>query len=91
MCHSHLLDPQTKCDLPKASALDYWDGKIKVIEKDYELKNGAVVEISKCCDTSRPASYEILYDAFDKSGNKAQQVTINLQVIGKRDAFRACR
>ena len=78
-----MLDPQTKCDLPKASALDYWDGKIKVIEKDYELKNGAVVEIGSCCDTSRPASYEILYDAFDKSGNKAQQVTINLQVIGK--------
>jgi hypothetical protein len=73
----------TKCDLPKASGFDYWDSQIAVTEKDYELKDGSVVKISHCCDTSRPSNYEVLYDAVDKAGNKAQQVTIELAVIGK--------
>ena len=98
MCHSvagdrgsFVLDPQTKCELPKATALDYWDSDVTVVEKDYELKDGSVTEIGKCCDTTRPASYEVLYDAFDKAGNKAQQVTINLEVIGKLHTFRVAR
>jgi hypothetical protein len=81
--YSYTCEAMTKCHLPKASGFDYWDSHIQVTEKDYELKDGSVVQIDHCCDTSKPSNYEVLYDAIDKAGNKAQQVTIELAVIGK--------
>ena len=73
------------CRMPSASAKDYWDSHITVRETFYELQNGKAVELESCCNTDQPSTFLMKYDATDKAGNKAEQITIQLIVLG------ACR
>ena len=82
--YSYICEAEGQCDLPSATAKDYWDTQINVTKKVFKLQeDGNVTRISECCDTTFPSTYEIRYDAVDRAGNLAKQVVINLFVRGE--------
>jgi hypothetical protein len=83
--YSYICEASSQCDMPSASAKDFWETSVTVKELDFKLNaSGHFEKIDHCCDTTEPSSYMILYDAEDSSGNKAEQVAVTLFVQGKR-------
>ena len=82
---SYLCQARSPCKFPVATATDYFDNQVTVEERDFEVTGGGAPfvvhrDASGGLDTSRPAEYLLTFDATDKAGNRAQQVTIMLRV-----------
>jgi hypothetical protein len=67
------------CNLPTASASDYFDEHVTVNTAYYKLEGHTTRKVNTV-ETELPATFNIYFDAMDKSGNRAKQVTITLFV-----------
>ena len=81
---SYICEAKGTCKFPEATAKDYFDSDVDVSETDWELMDGGrarkVNRANGDLDTSKPHQYELLFDATDRAGNKAQQVSIFLKI-----------
>jgi hypothetical protein len=87
--YSYVCEATQPCDMPKASANDFFDAHIEVYEKDFQVVDGVehrlrpecIQDCAKNLSVAVPAAYLIYYDATDTAGNAAKQVVIYLRVI----------
>src|SRR5690625_647783 len=65
--------------LPTATATDDFDLDVDVVTTIHD-EDGKVVELDEI-DTTTPAMYTVTFEAKDQAGNKAEKITITIEVL----------
>src|SRR5690625_3684611 len=65
--------------LPTPTATDDFDLDVVVITTIHD-EDGEIVELDEI-DTTKPAVYTVTFEAKDKAGNKAEKITITIEVL----------